>query len=283
MSKLSPVSQAGEAEVVEAVIIAAGFGRRLAALGPSKPLNQLCGLPLIEIAARQLARAGVERIVVVTGHMADRVEAVLPGIAQALGIVIEAVRVDSWNVPNGHSVLAGASAIGGNYLLVMSDHVFSDGILAELKCCHDSRHTVTLAIDHRINGPTIDPDDATYVTTSDNGMIRRIAKHLPAPDAVDCGAFLATPMLAEAITAAISMGRSGSLSDGVQWLATQGLAATMDIADRWWIDVDDPAMHRLAERDLPIHLPHLAPAIAAALPRGDAPLNDTLIRIAAGA
>jgi 1L-myo-inositol 1-phosphate cytidylyltransferase len=282
MTKLFPVSQAGEAEVVEAVIIAAGFGHRLAALGPSKPLNQLCGLPLIEIAARQLARAGVERIVVVTGHMADRVEAALPGIAQALGIVIEAVRTDNWSVPNGHSVMAGARATGRNYLLVMSDHVFSDGILAALRRCHDPRHAVTLAIDHRIDGPTIDPDDATFVTTCDDGMIRSIAKHLPAPDAVDVGAFLATPKLAEAIAAAIAMGRPGSLSDGMQWLAAHGLAATMDIGDRWWIDVDDPATHRLAERDLPIFLPHLVPAISAAMPDDDAPQNNTLIRVAGG-
>jgi len=148
--------------------------------------------------------------------------------------------------------------------------------------CHDPRHAVTLAIDHRINGSTIDPDDATYVTTSDDGMIRRIAKHLPAPDAVDCGAFLATPMLAEAIEAAIAMDRPGSLSDGMQWLATQGLAATMDIGDRWWIDVDDPATHRLAERDLPIHLPHLVPGIATASLRDDAQKNGGLISIAGG-
>lgn len=283
MSKLSPVSQAGEAEVVEAVIIAAGFGHRLVALGASKPLTEICGLPLIEIAARQLVRAGVKRIVVVTGHMADRVEAALPGIAQACGIAIEAMRVDDWSVPNGHSVMAGASAIAGNYLLVMSDHIFADGILAALKRHHDPRHAVTLAIDHRTSGPTIDPADATYVMTWDDGTIRRIAKHLPAPDAVDCGAFLATPKLAEAIAAAIAMGQPGSLSDGMQWLAAQGLAATMDIAERWWIDVDDPASHRLAERDFPIHLPHLIPAGAEASSRDATPQREALIRMAGGA
>jgi 1L-myo-inositol 1-phosphate cytidylyltransferase len=264
MIKSPSVSPAGRAEVSEAVVIAAGFGQRLAALGPSKPLTKVCGLPLIGIAARQLAEAGIERIVVVTGHMAERVEAALPAVADDCGITIDAVRVDDWSVPNGYSVLAGAAAMSGNYLLVMADHILPASILADLKCCHDPQHAVTLAIDKRILGPTIDPSDATYVTIAEDGTIGRIAKNLPEADAVDCGAFLATPRLAEAIAAAISLGRPGSLSDGMQWLADRGLAATMDIGTRWWIDVDDPASHRQAEEDLFMHLPHLDVGIAGA-------------------
>jgi choline kinase len=282
MNRGSPAAQAGKTEVREAVIIAAGFGHRLAALGPSKPLSKVCGVPLIAIAARQLARAGVNRIVVVTGHMAQRVEAALPGIARGCGIVIEAVRVDDWTVPNGHSVMAGARAVAGNYLLVMCDHVLADDILTGLRRSHDPGFAVTLAVDRRINGPTIDPADATYVTTAKDGTIHRIAKHLPAPDAVDCGAFLATPKLAEAIAAAIAMGRPGSLTDGMQWLAAQGLAATMDIGDRWWIDVDDPAAHRLAEQDLLTHLPHLAAAGARSSPRATMQQREILIRAVGG-
>ncbi|RZI39150.1 nucleotidyl transferase, partial [Herbaspirillum sp. HC18] len=34
---------------MDAVIIAAGYGSRLASLSPSKPLTPVCGVPLIEI------------------------------------------------------------------------------------------------------------------------------------------------------------------------------------------------------------------------------------------
>lgn len=264
MTPPSPVSQAGNAEAVEAVVIAAGFGSRLSALGPSKPLTKVCGLPLIGIAARQLANAGIERIVVVTGHMADLVEAALPAIADDCGIIIDAVRAGDWSLPNGHSVMVGAAAIEGDYLLVMADHILSGSILTDLRRSHNPRYAVTLAIDKRIDGPTIDPADATYVAIAGDGTIRRIAKNLPAPDAVDCGAFLATPRLAEAIAGAIAQGLPGSLSDGMQWLAERGLAATMDIGARWWIDVDEPASHRQAEQDLFRYLPHLGVADAGA-------------------
>jgi 1L-myo-inositol 1-phosphate cytidylyltransferase len=271
MTIVRPMSQMGKAEVTEAVIIAAGFGSRLSALGPSKPLTPVCGLPLVGIAARQLAAAKVRRIVVVTGHMAGRVEAALPAIARDCDLAIDAVRIDDWTVPNGHSVMAGAAAVQGNYLLVMADHILSGSILGDLGRCHDPRFAVTLAVDRRIDGPMIDPEDATYVRTAADGRIRAIGKRLPAADAVDCGAFLATPRLAEAIAAAIALGRPGSLSDGMQWLAERGLAATMDIGQQWWIDVDDPASHQQAERDLFRHLPHLSVAATGRPSRPAAP------------
>ena len=43
---------------MDALIIAAGFGSRLAALSPSKPLTPVAGVPLLELGVRQAAAAG---------------------------------------------------------------------------------------------------------------------------------------------------------------------------------------------------------------------------------
>ena len=61
---------------------------------------------------------------------------------------------------------------------------------------------VLIAIDRRLDNPLIDPDDATWVKLDEAGFIRAIGKTIAAYDAVDCGAFLATPELAAAIAAA---------------------------------------------------------------------------------
>ena len=50
---------------MDALIIAAGFGSRLASLSPSKPLTPIAGVPLIELGVRQAKAAGAERVVVV--------------------------------------------------------------------------------------------------------------------------------------------------------------------------------------------------------------------------
>src|SRR6185369_8508850 len=107
---------------LDAVIIAAGFGSRISALSDSKPLTPIAGVPLIELGVRQLAAAGVTRVVVVTGHEAARVEAFLAGLAARSGLAIETARVGDWSRPNGFSVIAGAdrvAALGGrDFLLV---------------------------------------------------------------------------------------------------------------------------------------------------------------------
>lgn len=244
---------------MDALIIAAGYGSRLAALSPSKPLTPVCGIPIIELSIRQAVLAGVTRVVVVTGHEANRLEMFLADLSLRLGIAIVPVRLSDWSTPNGHSVIAGATRCEGNYLLMMADHLFDVEILSRLITEAPADCGLTLAIDRRIDSPLIDPEDATWVETDARGMIRAIGKTITPYDAVDCGAFLATPELAPAIRAAIASGKAGSLSEGVQVLAAYNRAATLDIEDAWWIDIDDPHYHALAEETA---MWHFAQALA---------------------
>lgn len=239
---------------MEALIIAAGYGSRLRDISESKPLTPVAGIPLLELGVRQAAAAGAERVVVVTGHQAEAVEAALPALAERAGIPVVAQRVDDWSKPNGFSVMAGAARIEGDYLLMMADHIFSAPVLQQLAKVGGADRGVTLAIDRRVTSPLIDPDDATWVATDARGRIRAIGKTIAEYDAVDCGAFLATPELAAAIAEAVAAGKSGSLSDGMQRLADQGRAATLDIGEAWWLDVDDPRAHALAEAEAPVQL-----------------------------
>ncbi len=242
---------------MDALIIAAGYGSRLRDLSDSKPLTQVGGVPLIELGVRRAALAGADKVVVVTGHEAARVEAFLDELAARSGIAIESARVDDWSLPNGWSVMAGAARISGDHLLMMADHIFAPGLLEALSRQGAPDRGVTLAIDRRVTSPLIDPDDATWVQTSADGFIRAIGKTIASYDAVDCGAFLATPELALAIRAAIDAGQAGSLSEGMQRLADAGRAATMDVGDAWWLDVDDSRAHALAESEAPERLADL--------------------------
>ncbi len=243
---------------MDALIIAAGFGSRLSELSPSKPLTPIFGIPLLELGVRQAKAAGARRVVVVTGHEGDRVEAFLPGLAERAGIPIHAERIADWSKPNGYSVMAGAAAIDGDFLLMMADHIFAAPILQGLAAQGGPDRGVTLAVDRRITSPLIDPDDATWVRIDPAGRILAIGKTILDYDVVDCGAFLATQELPAAIAAAIAAGKSGSLSDGMQYLADRGRAATWDVGshgiDSWWMDVDDPRAHALAEAEAPLRL-----------------------------
>lgn len=246
---------------MNALILAAGYGSRLAhAVTTPKPLTVVGERMLLEWSVRQAARVGVRHAVVVTGHRAAEVEAELPGITFRTGVTLEACRLDDWSRPNGHSVLAGAARLRGNYLLMMADHLFVHPLLARLVQGFDRVSGAVLAIDRNCTGPAIDPADATWVRTHADGTIAAIGKHLADYNAVDCGAFIATPDLASAIAAAISEGAAGSLTDGMQRLAGQGLANTVDVTGHWWIDVDDPHMLALAQQQAPTFIDGAQPS-----------------------
>jgi 1L-myo-inositol 1-phosphate cytidylyltransferase len=242
---------------MDALIIAAGFGSRLREVSASKPLTPVAGIPLLELGVRQAKEAGVQRVVVVTGYQAELIEAFLPELSERVGIPVAPERIADWSTPNGYSVMAGAARIDGDFLLMMSDHIFSASILTRLAQQGGPTRDVTLAIDRRTTSELVDPDDATWVQTDDLAFIRAIGKTIAPYNAVDCGAFLATHELPAAIAAAIAEGKSGSLSDGMQRLADAGRAATYDVGEAWWIDVDDPAMLDLAEAQTPRELPEI--------------------------
>lgn len=249
---------------MQALIIAAGFGSRLSELSNSKPLTPICNVAMIEISIRQAKASGISSFVVVTGHQAAQLEAELGRIGAEQQVSINSVRLTDWSRPNGYSVIAGARMIDGPFLLMMADHIFSRAILDQLIAADRRGFSAILAVDRRVDNSLIDPDDATWVKTRSDGGIVAIGKTISPFDAADCGAFVADACLPDAIERAIAMGKPGSLSDGMQLLADDGQAGTLDIGDAWWIDVDDPHFHQLAQRQAPLHIGFLEPSPMAA-------------------
>jgi len=227
------------------LIIAAGHGSRLRDISPSKPLTLVAGVPLIEHVARAAAAGGATGFTMVTGHEAARLEAFLTDLAERLRLPIAPVRIADWDRPNGHSVLAGAAAIAGDYLLTMADHLFDPAIVRLLLAAPAA--ALTLAVDRDLANPLLDMDDATKVALGANGAINRIGKTLAHFDAIDTGLFRATPALAASIKAAVADGEAGSLSDGVQRLADRSQAMTVEVEGARWLDVDDAAALAKAE------------------------------------
>jgi 1L-myo-inositol 1-phosphate cytidylyltransferase len=236
---------------VKCVILAAGQGTRLRALAASKPLARIAGAPLIEHIVRLAAAGGASEFVIVTGYEPLPLEAELGELAARTGLPIETVRNESWAQPNGVSLLAAAPRLAGDFIILMSDHLFDPAILKRLIDGRRAEAALTLGIDFRIDRPDLDLDDATKVRLDGEGRIVAIAKDLPSYDAVDTGLFIASPALLEALAQSLAAGGAGSLSEGVQARAASGHAFTFDIGDGWWVDVDDAPAFKRAERELP--------------------------------
>lgn len=233
---------------MKCVIIAAGHGSRLRSLSASKPLALLKGIPLLERVMRAAAEGGASDFTIVTGYRAEEVEAFARETAGRLGVHAQSRRTEDWDRPNGFSVVTGAEGLNEPFLLLMSDHLFDPSILHDLSLADGA--ALTLAVDRNHERPDLDLEDATRVRVGKDGRIEQIGKMLEPYNAVDTGLFLATPDLREAILADAAAGGAGSLSEGVRRLANESRAFTIDIGNRWWIDVDDPAAFALAEQKL---------------------------------
>lgn len=233
---------------MHALIVAAGAGSRLRSLAESKPLAPVAGRPLIEHVVRSAAAGGATAFTIVTGYRAEPLESYLADLAGALGLPIRTVRNPDWERPNGLSVVAAAEFLTGEFLLMMSDHLFDPAIVRALIAA--PARPLILAIDRVSDSPLIDLDDATKVGLGADGRIGLIGKTIEPWDAIDTGLFRTGPELVAAIRGSVEAGAQGSLSEGVQSLADRGLAWTLDVSGSWWLDVDDPRAFALAEAEL---------------------------------
>jgi len=115
------------------IVLAAGLSSRMAVAtgGGSKALLHVGGLSLVERAIRRLLALGLERVVVVVGHHAEPVAAIVTRAAPGRALAVFAER---WAEGNGASLAAAAPHLGSEalFLLVTADHVFSDGALEAL-------------------------------------------------------------------------------------------------------------------------------------------------------
>jgi NDP-sugar pyrophosphorylase family protein len=104
--------------------MAAGLGTRLAPLTDCwpKPVLPIDGRPVVVTLVHELAAAGIERFVVVTGHLAEQVEALLAPLPYELRFVTQPERLGSADAV----ARAGAKA---PYLVSAADTRFAAGDL----------------------------------------------------------------------------------------------------------------------------------------------------------
>lgn len=113
---------------IGAVLLAAGEGRRMG--GVSKPLIRLQGVPLIRRHLVALSGAGVDEVVVVTGHAREALE------AQVQGFPVTLAHNEAHTRGQESSVRVGLAALSGTFdavFIVLADQpMIGAGDLTEL-------------------------------------------------------------------------------------------------------------------------------------------------------
>lgn len=234
---------------MKALIIAAGEGSRFSNLTKEtpKPLLEVSGVPLIERIITNLKNSGITDIVMVVGYLSEKITQKL-GTGERLGVSIHYVHNDEWRKKNGISVLKSKEKINDPFFLLMSDHLFDEEIVKQMKKVSLDQDEVMLAVDRNLSSEWIDLDDVTKVLEEKN-KIADIGKNITHYNVFDTGIFLCTPALFTALEKSIVNGDC-SLSDGMKLLAKKGKARIFDIQNRFWMDVDTPELLEKAEKRL---------------------------------
>jgi choline kinase len=238
-----------------AVILAAGLGKRLNSISGflPKPLVQFEGVPLLEHVMRGAQQAGIEKFVIVVGHQGNLVRRWLAGSSLSTVPVTWVENVE-YHKKNGISLLKARHVINGPFMLLMSDHIFESHTAACLLRQPLADNEAILGVDHKLDC-IFDLDDATKVARMGDYIIR-IGKNLERYDAIDTGMFLCAPAVFDALNTVIKDGNC-SLSDGMQYMASNRKLRAYDIEDAIWQDIDTPEMLDFAQVQLSPHYSQL--------------------------
>jgi choline kinase len=231
---------------MRAIVLSAGQGKRLLPLTMSEPK---CLLPVdgdrcsLEVQLRAIARCGIDRVTVLVGFGADRVEHFVETHR------IPGLRVDTIYNPfyattdNLVTCWLARQAMTEDFLLLNGDTLFEDDVLGTL--LESPRNPITVTINHKSDYD----DDDMKVTLDGDSRLRAIGKTL-ALDDVD-GESIGMLLFRDSgvgtwrDTLAHVIRRPDSLNlwylSVVNELAKSMVVNTTAITGLWWQEVDEPA------------------------------------------
>ncbi len=134
---------------MEAIVLAGGFGRRLASRldGVPKPMAPVAGRPFLEILLTQLRRTGCARVLLSVGHLHNVIQDYFGSAFNGMSIdyVIESVPLGT----GGAIRLALAQAAEESVLVLNGDTFLSADYAAMLRFHAAEAATVTIAVVHQ--------------------------------------------------------------------------------------------------------------------------------------
>jgi NDP-sugar pyrophosphorylase family protein len=174
----------------QAIVLAAGEGLRLRPVTERwpKPVLPIDGRAVIATLLRELAAAGVERATIVTGHLAEQVEA-LVGDGNAFGLETRFVRQPR---PDGGADAVRRAELAPPFLVSAADTVYVPGtVLRFLESCEESPAAGAMSVRRQPGRPP-----ATGIRVQD-GIVAR-AQDPSAPDGLTAAPLL---LIGEAVAA----------------------------------------------------------------------------------
>jgi choline kinase len=229
------------------MVLAAGAGRRLGPETADLPKTLLAVRgedTILDIALANLAAAGLEEAVVVTGYAFERIEERVPALQERHGLRVQTLynpKALEWN--NAYSLWCAREHFGRGVLLANGDTVHPSSVEQALLASQGTADLVLALDQHKLLG-----EEEMKVHVTEDGHLDRINKALDPASAQGeyIGVTLIEPHAAQPLAGALeaTFQRDPQLyyEDGFQELADRGgRVATQPIGAVQWVEVDDHA------------------------------------------
>lgn len=160
---------------MKAVILAAGMGTRLEVVsgGVPKCMVQVGGRPLVDRMIERLDQAGLDDLIIVTGHRADQLEAHIRTVENRLAkkaVFVHNPRYHDWG--NFYSLLIARDAIGSDgYVSLDGDVLMDDTLMPALM---NAQGPAVLAIERKADLG----EEEMKIRVDENGNIVELNKRI---------------------------------------------------------------------------------------------------------
>lgn len=125
----------------EAIVLAGGFGTRLAHVVPDvpKPMAPVCGKPFLSYILSDIAKKGIERVVLAVGYKKECIECFFGNCFEGMGLVYSP---ESEPLLTGGAIRQAAALCAADEVFVMNGDTFFDVDLPEMLRAHQRTNAV---------------------------------------------------------------------------------------------------------------------------------------------
>ena len=231
--------------MIDAVVLAAGYGSRLRPLSNNlpKPLTPVNGTSLIEWVLDTLENTSypIRRVVVVTGYRCEVLISYLDAIQENYEFkIIPVINHQFWRGNGSSLYTAEKHILTEPFLLQMGDHIVEPAIIEAALCSRDRDNAdVALCIDRAPLFSNEDEDLPTRVFLDNDLRIIDIGKRILRWNCIDTGIFLMTRSIFDSLHSLCT--EKLTITGGVKNLIhTNKKVIGVDVSGMFWSDVDTP-------------------------------------------